>query len=97
MANKRLTFDIPESLHSRLKAEAAVLGISLGSHCTAILEGQPEQSGSPSIEKLDTSQIEAMSLQSLREISVALNEKKPKDWKTKLGNINTEIRRRYRI
>lgn len=97
MANKRLTFEVPESLHARLKAEAAVLGIPLGSHCAAILEGQPEQSGSPSIEKLDISRIEAMSLQSLREISVALNEKKPENWKTKLGNINTEIRRRYRI
>ena len=97
MTEKRLTFNVSESLHSRLKAEAASLGISLGSHCTAILEGEPEQSSSPSIEKLDLNSIQSMSLQSLRELSVSLSESKPKDWKIKLGNINTEIRRRYRV
>lgn len=97
MTKKRLTFNIEESLHNRLKAEAAALGIPLGSHCTAILEGEGEKLPEPSIEELDLNSIQSMSLQTLRELSVSLSEKKPSDWRSNLTKVNTEIRRRYRI
>lgn len=97
MTNKRLTFNVPESLHSRLKAEAAALGIPLGSHCTSILEGKSEESESPLSDELDLRQIQSLSLQTLRDLSIDLNKNKPSDWKSKLSNINTEIRRRYRV
>jgi len=48
---KRIILNVTEDLHTQLKAEAAQKGISLGSHCAAILGG--EASASPPIEELD--------------------------------------------
>ena len=89
--SKRLTFEVTEELHSRLKSEAAQLGVSLGSHCASILEGGGE---SPSIET-DPSSYKAMSLGSLRELNQQLLGDKPKDWKRSVANVQAEIRRRF--
>ena len=94
MANKRLIFDVPEELHARLKAEAAQLGVSLGSHCASILEGGLE---SPSVLELDQTTISAMPLGILREMCEDLAHKKPKDWSQSIVRIQAEIRRRYRV
>ena len=91
--SKRLTFDVTEELHSRLKAEAAQLGVSLGSHCASILEGGDV---SPSVE-IDPSSFNAMSLGSLRELNQQLLSGKPKDWKRSVANVQAEIRRRFQI
>lgn len=88
---KRLTFEINEELHSRLKSEAAQLGVSLGSHCASILEGGGV---SPSIE-VDPSSFNAMSLVNLRELNQQLLSEKPKDWKKSVANVQAEIRRRF--
>ena len=94
MANKRLTFDIPEELHAQLKAEAGALGVSLGSHCTTILQGG---SKSPSVMDLDQTTISAMPLGVLREMCQDLADKKPRDWSQAIVRIQSEIRRRYRV
>ena len=96
MAKKRLTFEITEELHSRLKAEAAAKGVSLGSHCSAILEAGGLQPSS-SIEELDATTISSMTLESLRETSSSLAKDRPRDWKRGVNMINTEIRRRFRV
>ena len=96
MAKKRLTFEITEELHSRLKAEAAAKGVSLGSHCTAILEdGGVEPSSS--IEELDATTISSMTLENLREACSILAKDRPRDWKRGVNMINSEIRRRFRV
>lgn len=89
--SKRLTFEINEELHSRLKSEAAQLGVSLGSHCASILEGGGT---SPSIE-IDISSLNAVSLANLREINQLLLSQKPTDWKKQVANVQAEIRRRF--
>lgn len=96
MANKRLTFEVTEELHSRLKAEAAAKGVSLGSHCTAILEEGGVQPSS-SIEELDATTISTMTLDGLREFSTSLTKERPRDWKRGVNLINSEIRRRFRV
>jgi hypothetical protein len=96
MPNKRLTFEVTEELHSRLKAEAAAKGVSLGSHCSAILEAGGVQPSS-SIEELDATTISSMTLASLRETNLSLTKDRPKNWKRGVNLINTEIRRRFRV
>ena len=94
MAKKRLSIDIDEKLHAALKSESSALGIALGPYCEAILEKR-ESSGSPiSIEK---EAIPMLRLDELRELAQKLGNDKPKDWKTTLGIVNLEIRRRYRV
>ena len=93
MANKRLTFDVPDELHARLKSEAARLGVPLGAHCASILGGgQP-----PSVMELDQTTISAMPLGVLREMCQDLADKKPQDWSQAIVRIQAEIRRRYRV
>ena len=94
MANKRLIFDVPEELHARLKAEAAQMGVSLGSHCATILQGGDK---SPSVMELDQTTIAAMPLGVLREMCQDLADKKPHDWSSAIVRIQSEIRRRYRV
>jgi len=96
MPNKRLTFEVTEELHSRLKAEAAAKGVSLGSHCSAILEAGGVQPSS-SIEELDAATISSMTLESLREKCSSLTKDRPRDWKRGVNMLNTEIRRRFRV
>ena len=94
MAKKRLTFSVDESLHNRLKAEAAAAGVSLGAYCSDILEG-----GAPApstIEELDPATLAAMPLGVLREMCSELGEKKPDNWQRGITRVNAEIRRRYR-
>ena len=93
MATKRLTIEIPEQLHNRLKAEAAAKGVSLGSHCTSILEG--EVTISPSFE-VDQTTLSYLSLAQLRDISQELLDNRPTDWKRQVANVNMEMRRRFR-
>ena len=93
MATKRLTIEIPEQLHNRLKAEAAAKGVSLGSHCTSILEG--EVTISPSFE-VDQTTLSYLSLAQLRDISQELLDNRPTDWKRRVANVNMEMRRRFR-
>jgi len=95
MANKRrLTFEVPEELHSQLKAEAAELGISMGSHCSAILSGRGVK---PSVGvKFDATKLPTMPLGSLRELCSKISEEEGKDWRRQVGILNTEMRRRYR-
>ncbi len=93
-AKKRLTFSVDESLHSRLKAEAAAQGVPLGTYCSALLEG-----GAPApstIEELDPATLAAMPLGVLREMCAELGERKPSDWQRSITRVNAEIRRRYR-
>ena len=89
--SKRLTFEINEKLHSRLKSEAAQLGVTLGSHCASILEGGGE---SPSVE-IDSSSFAAYSLGDLRDLNQQLLKEQPTNWKKTVANVNAEIRRRF--
>ena len=95
MTKKRLTFSVDESLHSRLKAEAASQGLALGAYCEAILEEGAVKSPS-SIEELDSTTLSAMPLGVLREMCAELGERKPNDWQRSITRVNAEIRRRYR-
>ena len=95
MANtRRLTFEVPEELHSRLKSEAAQQGISLGSLCTSILGG--EASASSPVEKADLSVIAYYSLDQLRSLCGELIQTQPNGWKKDLANVNAEMRRRFK-
>jgi len=89
--SKRLTFEVTEELHSKLKSEAAQMGVSLGSHCASILEGGMP---SPSVE-IDASSFAAASLGDLRDMNQRLLKEQPKDWKKTVANVNAEIRRRF--
>ena len=90
---KRLILNITEELHTRLKTEAAQKGVSLGSHCAAILGGDTPSSP---IEEIDLSTLTYLSLDQLREHCRELVDKKPNDWKRGVANVNTEMRRRFR-
>ena len=95
MADKRLTFNVEEDLHARLKAEAAEMGVPLGSHCARLLEnavGQPRP-----LLYLDKVSLAAMPLDELRKLSTELTERQPEDWMQSVTRINSEIRRRYRV
>ena len=94
MADKRLTFNINEDLHTRLKSEAAQLGISLGAHCASILGG--EATASPPVEKVDTSTLSFYSLDTLRALSHELIEKRPTGWQQDVANVNAEMRKRFK-
>ena len=95
MANKRLIFDVPEELHSRLKSEAAQLGVSLGLHCASILEGG--ESSSLSFENLDSATLSVLPVGTLREFCSELIEKRPNGWQQKIRSVNFELQRRYKI
>jgi len=94
MTKKRLTFSVDESLHTRLKAEAAAQGVPLGAYCSAILDG--EVKASSAIEELDPQTLAAMPLGVLREMCAELGERKPTNWQRSITRVNAEIRRRYR-
>ena len=91
---RRLTFEIDENLHSKLKAEAAQKGVSLGSHCAAILAG--EETPSPAIEDFDATTLSIIPLNELRDTCNRLTKDKPRDWQRQVRMINTEMRRRFR-
>ncbi len=97
MAKKRLILDVNEATHTRLKSEAAQLGIALGSHCARILEQGGELSSPPAPVELNTAVIATMPLNTLRDMSVTLANSRPEGWERKVGAINLEIRRRYRV
>ena len=94
MTKKRLTFSVDESLHNRLKAEAAAKGVPLGTYCSAILDGGA--SAPSTIEELDPATLAAMPLGVLREMCAELGERKPANWQRSITRVNAEIRRRYR-
>jgi hypothetical protein len=96
VANKRLTFEINEHLHSQLKAEAAEKGVSLGSYCTSILEGRGGASHSSFLNDLDRTTLSLISLGELRDAVTQLVREKPQDWEKKSRMVNNEILRRYR-
>ena len=91
---KRIILNVTEDLHTRLKAEAAQKGISLGSHCAAILGG--EASASPPIEEFDMQTLSYLSLSQLREAAWELVDNRPNDWKRRVANVNSEMRRRFK-
>jgi len=91
---KRIILNVTEDLHTQLKAEAAQKGISLGSHCAAILGG--EASASPPIEELDLQTLSYLSLVQLRERASELLSNRPSDWKRRIANVNSEMRRRFK-
>lgn len=91
---KRIILNVTEDLHTRLKAEAAQKGISLGSHCAAILGG--EALASPPIEELDLQTLSFLSLTQLREQATELLANRPSDWKRRVANVNSEMRRRFK-
>ena len=95
MTKKRLTFQVDESLHTRLKAEAAAQGVPLGAYCSAILDGGSQPAPSV-IEELDPTTLSAMPLGVLREMCAELGERKPENWQRSITRVNAEIRRRYR-
>lgn len=95
MPNKRrLTFEVPEELHSQLKAEAAELGISLGSHCSAILSGRGIKPLAGV--KFDATKLPTMPLGSLRELCSKIAEGQEEDWRRQVGILHNEMARRYR-
>ena len=94
MADKRLTFNINEKLHTRLKSEAAQLGISLGAHCATILGG--EATASPPVEKVDASTLSFYSLDALRDLSKELIKDRPAGWQQDVANVNAEMRKRFK-
>lgn len=93
MATKRIICEVDEKQHARLKAEAAQLGISLGSHCASILE---KGSSLPSpVEDISSSVLSSLTLAQLREMSNDLLEQKPLQWERKMRTVTSEIRRRF--
>ena len=94
MTKKRLIVDIDEAVHSRLKSEAAQIGIALGPYCASLLEISSQIEPPVSA---DTSNVSTMTLDSLRRLATDLGKSQPRGWEQSLRNINTEIRRRYRI
>jgi len=94
MTKKRIILDIDEAVHSRLKSEAAQLGVALGPYCASLLE-QSSQIKPPV--QADTLNVSTMTLDALRELARELGVSQPSGWEQSLRNINTEIRRRYRV
>jgi len=94
MTKKRIILDIDEAVHSRLKSEAAQLGVALGPYCASLLE-QSSQIKPPV--QADTLNVSTMTLDALRELARELGVSQPSGWEQSIRNINTEIRRRYRV
>lgn len=95
--HKRLIFDVPVDVHSRLKAEAAQAGVHLGPYCASILSGQGQSAEPESVEKLETGVIASLPLDLLREMCHDLAKNRPHDWQREVNKINSEIRRRFRV
>lgn len=98
MAKKRLTFEVEEELHHRLKAEAAQQGIPLGAHCAAILTvggGVPHPS--TTVEDLDHATLSSLPLTELRELAKRMANGQTEDRRHAVGRVNSEIMRRYKI
>ena len=96
MSKKRLIFDVEETLHSKLKAEAAKQGVPLGALCSSLLEIALHPEGLPRVEDLDQTTIAAMPLGVLREMCQDLADQKPIGWSKSITLVQSEIRRRYR-
>ena len=94
MTKKRIILDVNEAVHSRLKSEAAQLGVALGPYCASLLE-QSSQIKPPV--QADTLNVSTMTLDALRELASELGVSQPSGWEQSIRNINTEIRRRYRV
>lgn len=94
MATKRIICEVDEKQHARLKAEAAAQGVSLGSLCASILEGN---SGSSPVEDISSAVLPSLTLAHLRDLSNELLEKKPDQWERRLRAVQSEIQRRFRI
>ncbi len=94
MTKKRIILDVDEAVHSRLKSEAAQLGVALGPYCASLLEQSSQIKQPVSVNTLNVS---TMTLDTLREMAQELGTGQPAGWEQSLRNINTEIRRRYRV
>ena len=94
MTKNRIILDIDEAVHGRLKSEAAQLGVALGPYCASLLE-QSSQIKRPV--QADTLNVSTMTLDALRELARELGVSQPSGWEQSIRNINTEIRRRYRV
>ena len=93
---KRLTFDVDDELHAKLKADAAKQGISLGSLCSSLLEQAIHPEDLPRVDDLDQTTITAMPLGILREMCQDLADRKPIGWAKSIMLVQSEIRRRFR-
>ena len=96
MSKKRLIFDVEETLHSKLKSEAAKQGVSLGALCASLLESAIHPEDLPRAADLDQTTIAAMPLGILREMCKDLADEKPIGWIKSIQLVQSEIRRRYR-
>lgn len=99
MANKRLILDVPEAVHSRLKAEAALAGLRLGTYCAAILEESSGLSPEPELVsvEINENEIPSKSLEELRKLSGGLAGSTSPGEKRLAALVNSEILRRFRI
>lgn len=96
MAKKRLTFDVEENLHSRLKQLAAEQGVALGALCSGLIEtGLNAGANGPEIAEVDPIIYQSLPLDKLREQVSKLTIGKPQGWETAVRRINAEIVKRY--
>lgn len=97
MAKKRLTCDIEENLHTRLKKEAAENNQTLGVLCSSLLQKALELKSSNTFEFLDPNFYSNASLDALRSEANQLSRLKPDNWEMLVRKVNLEIVKRYKI
>lgn len=96
MAKKRLTFEVEEDLHSRLKQEAAKHGVPLGALCSSLLDESLDASSSK-LKSFDPRVCSSLPLDLLREEIRSLTNTRPPNWEVSVRRINSEIQRRFKI
>ena len=96
MANKRLSFEVEEDLHSSLVEEANKRGVSMEALCSLLLDVALKDH-TVQVKEVEPKLLSYASLSLLREETVRIQKEKPEGWERTLNRLNVEIRKRIRV
>lgn len=96
MANKRLSFDVEEDLHSSLLQESEKRGVSLETLCSLLLDVALKDH-TVQVKEVEPKLLSFASLTLLREEVVRVQREKPDGWERTLARLNSEIAKRIRV
>ncbi len=96
MANKRLSFDVEEDLHSSLLRESEKRGVSLETLCSLLLDVALKDH-TVQVKEVEPKLMSFASLSLLREEVVRVQKEKPDGWERTLTRLNSEIAKRIRV
>ena len=96
MANKRLSFEVEEDLHSSLVEEANKRGVSIETLCSLLLNVALKDH-TVQVKEVEPKLLSYASLSLLRDEVVRVQKEKPEGWERTLNRLNVEIAKRIRV